>query len=297
MEDPTFKNSYLLRLTVILICLTLIVFISSKLQMIIVPLIFSLIFSVMLYPMARKFEAWKFPRAVSAFASIIIATVFLGGLLYFLGNQTSSLLKQAPQLAEKVDDLTEEIQFFIWDHFGITETTQTEKIENQLTKIEENGARIVTTLIGAIAKFFTDVVLIPLFVFFLLYYRKFFMDFFYRAFHSVENKMIDNIIKQMHVVIQSWLVGVVLVMLIVGVLNTIGLLILGIPYAAFFGFLAAFLLIFPFIGIILGSLLPVLMALVTKDSYWYAVCSRCCCYLLVHSNSGSKYHYTKYCRI
>ncbi len=46
----------------------------------------------------------------------------------------------------------------------------------------------------------------------------------------------------MYDVIQSWFTGVVVVMVIVGVLNTVGLLLLGIPYAAFFGFLASALL-------------------------------------------------------
>ncbi len=46
---------------------------------------------------------------------------------------------------------------------------------------------------------------------------------------------------------------------------------LGIDYPFFFGFLCAFLLLIPYIGIIIGSILPALVALATKDSYWYAV--------------------------
>jgi predicted PurR-regulated permease PerM len=59
-------------------------------------------------------------------------------------------------------------------------------------------------------------------------------------------------------------------MIIVGLLNSIGLLILGIDYPFFFGFLCAVLLV-PYIGIIIGSLLPAAVALATKDSYWYAM--------------------------
>jgi predicted PurR-regulated permease PerM len=60
-------------------------------------------------------------------------------------------------------------------------------------------------------------------------------------------------------------------MFIVGVLNSIGLLLLGIDYPFFFGFLCAVLLLIPYIGIIIGSLLPALVAFATKDSNWYAV--------------------------
>jgi predicted PurR-regulated permease PerM len=62
-----------------------------------------------------------------------------------------------------------------------------------------------------------------------------------------------------------------LVILIVAVLNIVGLLILDIEYAIFFGVLGALLTIIPYVGIFIGSLLPILMSLLTKDSAWYAV--------------------------
>ncbi|MBU2045517.1 MAG: AI-2E family transporter, partial [Bacteroidetes bacterium] len=49
------------------------------------------------------------------------------------------------------------------------------------------------------------------------------------------------------------------------------LLILGIPYAIFFGVFSAVLTIIPYIGNFIGCSLPVLMALITKDSSWYAI--------------------------
>src|SRR3546814_5216445 len=60
-------------------------------------------------------------------------------------------------------------------------------------------------------------------------------------------------------------------MAIVAVLNTGGLYLLGIQYAWFFGTLASLLLLIPYIGIAIGSLLPALFALATKDSAWYAL--------------------------
>jgi len=65
------------------------------------------------------------------------------------------------------------------------------------------------------------------------------------------------------------MLGLSLIILIVAVLNTIGLLILGIDNAVLFGVMAAVLTLIPYIGILLGALLPVLFALFTKDSLWY----------------------------
>ena len=54
-------------------------------------------------------------------------------------------------------------------------------------------------------------------------------------------------------------------------MNCIGLLALGIDHAIFFGILSGVLTIIPYVGIIIGALFPLIMALITKDSIWYAV--------------------------
>jgi predicted PurR-regulated permease PerM len=63
----------------------------------------------------------------------------------------------------------------------------------------------------------------------------------------------------------------VLVYIIVGVLNSIGLMALGIKHAILFGMLTAIMTIIPYIGIIVSALLPVSIAWTTKDSIWYPI--------------------------
>ncbi|WP_262506544.1 AI-2E family transporter [Sphingobacterium sp. T2] len=46
---------------------------------------------------------------------------------------------------------------------------------------------------------------------------------------------------------------------------------MGIDYAWFFGTLASLLMLLPYIGIAIGSILPAFFALAVKDSAWYAV--------------------------
>jgi putative heme transporter len=62
-----------------------------------------------------------------------------------------------------------------------------------------------------------------------------------------------------------------LVTLIVSTLNTVGLLVVGIDHAIFFGILSGVLTVIPYVGIIIGSLFPIIMALITKDSIWYTI--------------------------
>jgi predicted PurR-regulated permease PerM len=53
------------------------------------------------------------------------------------------------------------------------------------------------------------------------------------------------------------------------VLNVVGLLLLGIPYALLLGVTGALLNFIPYVGGLVAIALPVLMAFITKDSYLY----------------------------
>jgi predicted PurR-regulated permease PerM len=272
MKSGFFNYPYPIRLASILLCLILIVFICAKLQIVIIPLIFSMIFSVMIYPLAKLLQKWKFSKGLAALFSVVIASIVIGSIIYFLWTQISQLNEQMPHLADKLDEMYEQFQKHLYNKYGIAKSEQTKQIKNQIAHLtNDNGGKILGWIVKETANFLTDVTLIPLFVFFLLYFRDFFLEFFCKAFATADNDIINSILTRMCEVIQSWLVGLVAVMAIVGTLNTIGLVCLGVQYAALFGFLAALLLLIPYIGVTIGSLLPALMALATKDSYWYAV--------------------------
>ena len=75
-----------------------------------------------------------------------------------------------------------------------------------------------------------------------------------------------NTVGNIQGVVASYISGLVTVMIIVSLLNSLGLLIMGVKYAFFFGVFAAILTIIPYIGVLIGSLLPALFTLVETGS-------------------------------
>lgn len=61
--------------------------------------------------------------------------------------------------------------------------------------------------------------------------------------------------------LRGWIVGLILVATFVGTAGGVGLWLLGVPLALTFGIIAGFLNIIPYLGSILGGLLPALVAL------------------------------------
>lgn len=249
-----------------------VVFILYVLKPIVVPIIIAIILSVSIFPFVSYLEQkWHFNRVFSTISAILLLSLFLILLVLFIGIQIADILDKGVSYAEKLSAVYNSIATKVETLLGL------DKQEFSLKKIKlgetlkENLSSIFefVTISGSI---FADFVLIPLYMFFFLTYRKFFKSFVFRAFSKDDNTFkAKTILSKLYDVQQNYLIGLFTVMGIVGVLNSIGLLILGIDNAIFFGFLAALLLIIPYIGVIIGSLLPALVALATKDSLLYPV--------------------------
>lgn len=185
--------------------------------------------------------------------------------------QIGSFAEELPRITEKAEAILDQTLTMGERYLNISRTQQVSEAKKYLINaLSEGRAVLLNTLVtttGAISTF----VLIPLYIFFFLLYRDFFRMFVHKAIRSVPNEELNVLLKKIYEVIQSYLSGLFLVILIVGVLNSVGLLFLGVPHAIFFGFLAGFLILIPYIGILIGSILPALLSIVTMDSPWYAL--------------------------
>jgi predicted PurR-regulated permease PerM len=112
---------------------------------------------------------------------------------------------------------------------------------------------------------------IPVYVFLILFYKPLLLDFFHQLFGADHKTTVSEIINQTKTVIQKYLSGLIIEIIIIAVLNTAGLMILGIEYALLLGIIGALLNVIPYIGGIVAVALPMIIALITKDSPMYAL--------------------------
>lgn len=161
------------------------------------------------------------------------------------------------------------IQNWLTDLLGISLEQQISLLKDALNALLKNSASFVNSTLQATTNFLTSFVIFIISLFFLLYYRSFFVSFLYKVVKSQDHVKLSKILNMIQAVVSSYVLGVLLVILIVATLNILGLYALGIANAIFFGVMAAVLTLIPYIGILLGALLPIVFALVTKNSFWY----------------------------
>lgn len=262
---------YVARLAFALICITILVYWMYILGDIVTLMLFSILLSMAMYPLVAWLERKSVGRVLSITIGILTFTFVGAGLVVVLCYQVSDFTKILPQLIEKLNASLTNVQQWAFERFKIPPNRQLNELQKYTQNLADGGGAMVGTALSTTTNMLANLSILPVYVFFLLYYRDLFKQFFYKVFSDVKKTKINEVMGKIYEVVHSYLSGLLIVTLIVGTLNSVGLLALGIPSAFFFGFLAASLLIIPYIGILVGSILPIVVALVTKDSPMYAV--------------------------
>ncbi|HET9826855.1 MAG TPA: AI-2E family transporter [Chitinophagaceae bacterium] len=269
------RSPYILRLASILIVLFLITAALFYMKVVFVPLLFSIIFAVMLYPFSQRFEKFGLSKGLASFATVFIATICLVLLAYLILRQVSIFLHQIPQLSEKTNKIIENVQQYATRNLKMKKTNFADTLQLKVTELPGRVATVLGNSLPFILRLLIDIFLIPLYVFFLLYYRHFFLEFSYKVFPESEKSLIDETLEKLEVVIKGYIFGQFLDIIIIGAVNTVVLYLLGVGYTIVLGFGLAFLCIVPYLGMIVGSIAAIIVAILTTNTTWQPVTAFC----------------------
>ena len=258
-----------------------IIFSLYVLKPLVMPLLFAMILGVMIFPVQQFFEKkWRCNRMFATIFSIFLIFSVTVILLFIIFFQLQEFASDSQNYIVRISELYENTVAYLGDAFNMSNSKTVEGVDNaegisgidfNLNSLLKGNFDKVTSLLTQSGSFMSDLVLVPIYLFFFLYYRRFLRAFAFKLFKHKSQSFVNKMILKIYNVQKNYLAGLLKVMLIVGALNTITLLALGIENAIFFGFFAAILLLIPYIGVIIGALLPAMVALATKDSIWYSV--------------------------
>lgn len=230
-----------------------------------IPLAFSFLFAIIFNPFVRFLERFRFPRVLAILVVLLSFLVLLGGLIWLTAVQLGQLMEDLPSIQQRIVNLFNTSLHNLESRLGIELLRSNDWWQNAL----EKAVPVVTNFVNTTSSVATFLVQLPIYVFLILLYREKFTRFLAAIWH--EDGQAESRTYEIKKVVQSYVSGLFIVIFVLAVLNSVGLLILGIKYAIFFGILSAVLTVIPYLGNFIGGLLPFLVALVTKDSAWYAV--------------------------
>lgn len=228
-----------------------------------VPLAFALLLAILLNPLTMLLEKWHFPKVLAISVPIILALIIIAAIAYAISKEIGSFSSELPVFKQKFAAMEARIQHMISQNFSINSKKQTEYISQTENSMKPLIGVAMGSALGAMAM----VILLPVYTFLFLFYKKLLINFLYEVFAEENEKTLSVMLTQTKTAIQSYTFGLLIEALIVATLNTVALLLLGVKYAILLGSLGAILNVLPFIGGITAVLLPLIVATVTKDGF------------------------------
>jgi predicted PurR-regulated permease PerM len=248
------------KLAMVLVSLIALFFIAILGKGILAPLIFALLFAVLLLPLCGLLERrLKFPRSVASLFSVLLLVLSLGGLLYLVGSQISSLAEDWPKFKQQVLTSVDSLQHWISLKFHIRIKQQMTYVNTATSKLLETGSSVIGDVLVSFSSLLLFLVFTLIDTFFLLYYRRLIIRFLVAVFREENAVLVYDIIAEIQSRIRQYILGLLLEMLIVASASCVALWILGVEYAILLGLLIGLFNLIPYIGIATALVLSTLV--------------------------------------
>jgi predicted PurR-regulated permease PerM len=234
-----------------------------------IPLSFAWLLSIILYPVCKWFEKRGFISGAAIVASLLLVCILVAGLSFIIGWQLLAFKKELPSLLNKLAQILNDVQQYALLRFHISLEQQVAWFQNALLNLSNNAGAFLKGTVDATVGFLYFIVMVPLFAALILYYRQLLVKSLYALLPAASHALLFSVLQKTIAVYYNYVKGLLIIYLVVAILNSVGLYFIGIEHAILYGTLASLLTIIPYIGITVGSLLPITIAWITYDSFWY----------------------------
>ena len=231
----------------------------------VIPIVFAALLAMLMAPVCRKLETWGFNRAMASLTCIVILLLVFGVVVFIVSTQLSTFLQNLSEIRSKANDLLDRVQAFVEQHIGITPQKQEAMVKEETQKAAQGSGSIVAIILAGITSTVSSMILSLVITFLMIYNKEQFENFFLRLFGNKDKTRVKVIIDEITQVSQAYLTGRAKSVMIDATLYSIGRLIVGVKNAILLGCIAATLTVIPYVGTVLGGLMPVMMALLTQD--------------------------------
>lgn len=239
---------------------------------VLIPIVFAFLIAFILYPVVRKFESWGANETMSALLSILALFLIIGGGIFLFSNQIIQLSDSLIDFKVKILNIFADVTIFINQNIEfLPELEKGELLDKLKTWLNESAGTLLSQTFSSTANIIFGAITSIIYTFLILIYRNGLARALVSFYPREHREKAWYMFKSVQQVGQQYLFGMMVIVLILGIMNSIGLWIIGIDNPFLFGFLAAVLAIIPYVGTYLGAGIPILYSLVSYDSIWMPI--------------------------
>lgn len=219
------------------------------------PLVIGIVLSLVLYPIANKFERWGLSRSPASLISATILFIISLAVVAVVSFQVQNFIDEWPSIVENMSPKLSQLEDFAVSNTPV-EASDIDKLHDQdLSEVSgmvpEPGEKAMGMVAGTVG-FLTNFFLTLIYVYFILRYRRRFLDFLIRTMPDNKRKRVKGAASEITTVVSKYLGGKLILMGVLAAAYCIGLGISGVESFVLISIIAALLTLVPFIGNIVG---------------------------------------------
>lgn len=264
------KNTlpFYLKLACLLIILIAGGFLAIIGKTVLAPLLFALLFALLLLPLSNFFEnKLKFPRALAGIVSVIIFLIGVSIVIYSLSSQMANLTKEWPLLKAQIGSLFQNLQTWFETTFNVNIHKQTEYIDKTTSKVLSSSGSIIEQTVVSISTLLLLLIFTLIYTFFILFYRRHLMSFIVAAFTEQHLSVIYEISEEIKSIVRKYITGLFFEMAILVALSSLVFWLIGIKYVFLLALLVGVLNLIPYLGIYTALFIGICITFATSDPH------------------------------
>ncbi|MFV8342059.1 AI-2E family transporter [Flavobacterium sp. XS2P39] len=256
------KFPFYAKLTLVLLSIMAILFIFYIGQDILIPVMMSFLFAILLYPIVQFLKSkLRFPHVLAVMLAVLLFVLLFIGLFVFLSFQISDFAADFDKIERNINIHLRNIQGFIRDNFHLSSREQRQYIDTATEDSMEKGKELIGTTLMSFTDTLVNLTLIPIYTFLILLYRTHFLLFLSKLFKKENHEQLKDILTNIRVAINSYIVGLIIEMILVSTMTTLGFMVIGVKYAILLGVITGILNLIPYIGILFAGVLSIVASL------------------------------------
>jgi len=266
--NPLFKFPFYLKLAIGLLSLIILLTIIYIGQKIFIPILLSLLFAILLLPVVDFLnKKMKFPNVIAVIVSVFLFIFLISGIIFFVSKKIGDITDDWDEIKNNFSIHYYQIQQWIVKSLHISLFDQNQYIQEATKKSVNEKTLLAGNILNSFSVILLNFFLIPVYTFLFLLYRNLLIRFLSKLFAEEHQYKLQNILLQIKVSVQSFLTGLLIELLIVATLTSIGLMIIGVPYAVLLGVITGILNLIPYIGILIAGLLSIIVSLTGSANF------------------------------
>lgn len=129
-------------------------FFISAAQNILIPFAFAVLVAVLLLPVVDYLESKNIGKVTSIGMAILLAIVFVAGIIYFLSSQIASFIQDIPSIKAHLNKHFIAIQTWISNKLNIPFSEQNQYLNEQADKLKNTGTGYIRTTFFRLLKLY-----------------------------------------------------------------------------------------------------------------------------------------------